>query len=168
MRSSLGWDTGRGDGRMDQGAKRSATTSTTTRRPRVAGVFALVFGALTTIVAIPSLVAAWTDPAFLFAGLVALAVAAVSFLFAGFAFRFVREPSTRLTAMTPLLWLVAAALFVGVLGSMGAFVYGQVVQNPQSAAVGLLLLPLAGGAMVTGAALVGAVVRARQAAAAGR
>ena len=35
--------------------------------------------------------------------------------------------------------LVAAALFVGVLGSMGAFVYGQVVQNQQSAAVGLLL-----------------------------
>ncbi|MGG1908041.1 hypothetical protein AB1285_12830 [Microbacterium sp. NRRL B-14842] len=70
--------------------------------------------------------------------------------------------------MTPLLWLVAAALFVGVLGSMGAFVYGQVVQNQQSAAVGLLLLPLAGGVMITGAVLVGAVVRARRAAAAGR
>ncbi|MEV8263320.1 hypothetical protein [Microbacterium sp. NPDC077057] len=153
---------------MDQGVKRSATTSNTSRRPRVAGVFALVFGALTTIVAIPSLVAAGTDPGFLFAGLVALVVAAVSFLFAGLAFRFVREPSTTLTAMTPLLWLVAAALFVGVLGSMGAFVYGQVVQNQQSAAVGLLLLPLAGGVMITGAVLVGAVVRARRAAAAGR
>ncbi|MCT1364213.1 MULTISPECIES: hypothetical protein [Microbacterium] len=153
---------------MDQGVKRSATTSSTSRRPRVAGVFALVFGALTTIVAIPSLVAAGTDPGFLFAGLVALVVAAVSFLFAGLAFRFVREPSTTLTAMTPLLWLVAAALFVGVLGSMGAFVYGQVVQNQQSAAVGLLLLPLAGGVMITGAVLVGAVVRARRAAAAGR
>ncbi|MEZ0142562.1 hypothetical protein AB9U06_13885 [Microbacterium sp. NRRL B-14842] len=153
---------------MDQGVKRSATTSNTSRRSRVAGVFALVFGALTTIVAIPSLVAAGTDPGFLFAGLVALVVAAVSFLFAGLAFRFVREPSTTLTAMTPLLWLVAAALFVGVLGSMGAFVYGQVVQNQQSAAVGLLLLPLAGGVMITGAVLVGAVVRARRAAAAGR
>lgn len=139
-------------------------STNSTRRPRVAGVFSLVFGVLTTIVAIPSLVAAMTDPRFLFAAVVALVVAAVSFLFAGFAFRFVRDPSTRLTAMTPLLWLLAAALFVGVLGSMGAFVYGQVVQNQQSAAVGLLLLPLAGGVMVTGAVLVGAVVRARQSA----
>lgn len=153
---------------MDQSAKQSSATSSTSRRPRVAGVFALVLGALTAIVAIPSLVAASTDSGFLFGGLVALVAAAVSFLFARLAFRFVREPSTMLTAMTPLLWLVAAALFVGVLGSMGAFVYGQVVQNPQSAAVGLLLLPLAGGVMVTGAVLVGAVVRARQAAAAGR
>ncbi|MPT14781.1 hypothetical protein [Microbacterium sp.] len=153
---------------MDRDAKQSTATSSTSRRPRVAGVFAVVLGALTAIVAIPALVAVWTDPEFLFGGLVALVVAAVSFLFAGFAFRFVREPSTMRTAMTPLLWLVAAALFVGVLGSMGAFVYGQVVQNPQSAAVGLLLLPLAGGVMVTGAVLVGAVVRARQAAAAGR
>lgn len=139
-------------------------STNSTRRPRVAGVFSLVFGVLTTIVAIPSLVAAVTDPRFLFAGIVALVVAAVSFLFAGFAFRFVRDPSTRLTAMTPLLWLLAAALFIGVLGSMGAFVYGQVVQNQQSAAVGLLLLPLAGGVMITGAVLVGAVVRARQSA----
>lgn len=153
---------------MDRDAKQSTATSSTSRRPRVAGVFAVVLGALTAIVAIPALVAVWTDPEFLFGGLVALVVAAVSFLFAGFAFRFVREPSIMRTAMTPLLWLVAAALFVGVLGSMGAFVYGQVVQNPQSAAVGLLLLPLAGGVMVTGAVLVGAVVRARQAAAAGR
>lgn len=137
-------------------------STNSTRRPRVAGVFSLVFGALTTIVAIPSLVAALTDTRFLFAGITALVVAVVSFLFAGFAFRFVRDPSTRLTAMTPLLWLLAAALFLGVLGSMGAFVYGQVVQNQQSAAVGLLLLPLAGGVMVTGAVLVGAVVRARQ------
>lgn len=153
---------------MDRDAKQSTATSSTSRRPRVAGVFAVVLGALTAIVAIPALVAVSTDPEFLFGGLVALVVAAVSFLFAGFAFRFVREPSTMRTATTPLLWLVAAALFVGVLGSMGAFVYGQVVQNPQSAAVGLLLLPLAGGVMVTGAVLVGAVVRARQAAAAGR
>lgn len=153
---------------MDRDAKQSTATSSTSRRLRVAGVFAVVLGALSAIVAIPALVAVSTDPEFLFGGLVALVVAAVSFLFAGFAFRFVREPSTMRTAMTPLLWLVAAALFVGVLGSMGAFVYGQVVQNPQSAAVGLLLLPLAGGVMVTGAVLVGAVVRARQAAAAGR
>ena len=142
----------------------SDTSTKSTRRPRVAGVFSLVFGALTTLVAIPALVMSFTDPTFLFAGIVALVVAAVSFVFAGFAFRFVRDPSTRLTAMTPLLWLVAAALFVGVLGSMGAFVYGQVVQNQQSAAVGLLVLPLAGGVMITGAVLVGAVVRARQSA----
>ena len=142
----------------------SDTSTKSTRRPRVAGVFSLVFGALTTLVAIPALVMSFTDPTFLFAGIVALVVAAVSFVFAGFAFRFVRAPSTRLTAMTPLLWLVAAALFVGVLGSMGAFVYGQVVQNQQSAAVGLLVMPLAGGVMITGAVLVGAVVRARQSA----
>ena len=142
----------------------TGTATNSTRRPRVAGVFSLVFGALTTLVAIPALVTSFTDPTFLFAGIVALVVAAVSFVFAGFAFRFVRDPSTRLTAMTPLLWLVAAALFVGVLGSMGAFVYGQVVQNQQSAAVGLLVLPLAGGVMITGAVLVGAVVRARQSA----
>lgn len=143
----------------------SAEASTnSTRRPRVAGVFSLVFGALTTIVAISALVAALSDSSFLFAGITALVVAVVSFLFAGFAFRFVRDPSTRLTAMTPLLWLLAAALFLGVLGSMGAFVYGQVVQNQQSAAVGLILLPLAGGVMVTGAVLVGAVVRAKQSA----
>ncbi|MEV8250196.1 hypothetical protein AB0O87_04605 [Microbacterium sp. NPDC076768] len=125
-------------------------------------MLSLVFGGLTTIVAIASLVASLTDPSFLFVGIVALVVTTVSFFFAGFAFRFLRDPSTRLTAMTPLLWLVAAAFFIGVFGSMGAFVYGQVVLNQEAAAVGLLLLPLAGGVMVTGAVLLGAVVRARQ------
>ncbi len=152
---------------MDQGVKRSATTSNTSRRPRVAGVFALVFGALTTIVAIPSLVAAGTDPGFLFAGLVALVVAAVSFLFAGLAFRFVREPSTTLTAMTPLLWLVAAALFVGVLGSMGPSSTVRSFRTSRARPSGCSCSRWR-GVMITGAVLVGAVVRARRAAAAGR
>ncbi|PKI89931.1 hypothetical protein CW368_12265 [Actinomycetales bacterium SN12] len=132
------------------------------RRPRVAGVFALVFGGLTTIIAIPSLVTAVTDVRFVFASIVAIVVAVVSFLLAAYAFRFARDPSTRLTAMTPLLWLLAAALFIGVLGSMGAFVYGQTVRNQQGASVALLVLPLAGAVLVTGAVLVGSVVRARR------
>lgn len=133
-----------------------------TRRPRIAGVFSLVFGVLTTIVAIPSLVAAGSDAGLLVGGVIAAVVAAVSFLFAGYGFRFVREPSKRLTAMTPLLWLLGTAFFVGVLGSMGAFVYSQIILSQQGAAVALILLLLAGGVMVSGAALIGAVVRARQ------
>ncbi|MFJ4045617.1 hypothetical protein ACIPV2_07745 [Microbacterium sp. NPDC089987] len=126
------------------------------------GVFALVFGALATIIAIPTLVAAVTDATFVLVSIVAAVVAVVSLLFAGYAFRFVRDPSTRLTAMTPLLWLLAAALFIGVLGSMGAFVYGQAVRNQQGASVALLVLPLAGAVMVTGAVLMGFVMRARR------
>ncbi|WP_101847551.1 hypothetical protein [Zhihengliuella sp. ISTPL4] len=153
---------------MVEGAKRSAETSSTSRRSRIAGVVSFVIGAVAMIVAVPSLFAAGADVALLVGGLLALVVAGVSFLFGVFAVRFLRRPATRPTAMTPLLWLIAAAFFLGVLGSMAAFVYSQVIQSVNGAAVALLLVVLGGAAVVTGAALGGAVVRERRAAAAGR
>ncbi|KJL21458.1 hypothetical protein RN51_02479 [Microbacterium oxydans] len=138
-----------------------------TARPRIPAVISLVSGVFASIIAIASLAGASTDGALLGVGVVATVVAAVAFLIARAGFRLATPVAGRESRIGVLMLLVALALFVGVIGSMVAFVISAAMVSQYGAGAAIILLVSSGVVMVAGARVLG-IAAARKRAREGR
>ncbi|MFF1540381.1 hypothetical protein ACFVWL_09895 [Microbacterium sp. NPDC058269] len=131
-------------------------------RPRIPAIISLVVGVLVSIMAVASLAGALTDGALLGVGLVAAAVAAAAFLLARCGFRLANPVPGKEVRLGVVMWLLAIVFFVGVIGSMAAFVISSAMTSQGGAGTALILLLLSGVLTVAGARVLGiASVRRR-------
>lgn len=124
-------------------------------RPKVPAIISLVLGVVVSIVAVSALAGAFNDGALLGVGLIAAVVAGVAFLFARSGFRLARPVAGKEPRVGVLMLLVALALFVGVIGSMVAFVVSSAMISQNGAGTAIILLVLSGIVMVAGARVLG-------------
>ena len=139
----------------DDKLRDGSTTARRQPRPRIPAIIALVFGVIVAIVAIASLTGAFTDGTMLGIGLLAAAVSVAALLLARYGFRLAGSSSETAPRVGVLMLLVAVVFFLGVLGSMAAFVISSAMISHQGAATALILLVLSGVLTVTGARVLG-------------
>ncbi|MFJ6533818.1 hypothetical protein [Microbacterium sp. NPDC091662] len=132
-------------------------------RPRIPAITSLVVGVVVSIMAIASLAGAAADGALLGVGLVAAAVAAAAFLLARCGFRLATPVPGKEVGVGTAMWLVAIVFFVGVIGSMAAFVISSAMTSQGGAGTALILLLLSGILTVAGARVLGIAAARRRA-----
>lgn len=131
-------------------------------QPRIPATIAIVLGIAAGLVAIVSMVLAFSDRTFVMVALSAAVVAVISFLFGRYAFRLVHATSRERPHVGPMLLLVSLAFLLGVLGSIGILLYSSAVGSGKGVVAAILLLVLSSAVTMTGARLVGlGVVRSR-------
>lgn len=120
-------------------------------------------GVVVSIMAITSLAGAPTDGALLGVGLIAAAVVAAAFLLARCGFRLAKPVPRNEVRLGAVMWLVAIVFFVGVIGSMAAFVISSAMTSQSGAGTALVLLLLSGIVTVAGARVLGIASARRRA-----